>query len=71
MIGIVGVEESARVGIAAQRVAVGDGAGGVGGAVGAVGAGAEDHDVRQPGDIEGGGQDELLIAAAQSVALDA
>ena len=68
-VGIVAFEERPRVRIAAQRVAVGDGAGRVGGAVGAVGAGAEDDGAGQARDIDGGGQNELLVAAAQAVAL--
>src|ERR1035438_438596 len=68
VVGIVVFQVAARVGIAAQGATVGHGAGGIGGAVGAIGARAEDDDILQPGDIDGGSQRELLVAAAEAAA---
>src|ERR1019366_337429 len=70
MVGIVAVEEEAGVGIAREGVAIGNGAGGVGGAIGAIGAGAEDDDAIEAGDLQGGSEGELLVAATEAVATD-
>src|SRR5471032_3061036 len=67
-VGIVFVQVTAGVRIAAEGLPIGDGAGGIGGAVAAIGAGAEDHYVFEAGDVDGGGQDEFLIPSAQALA---
>src|ERR1035438_7122993 len=70
VVGIVAVEAAAGVGGAGEGLAIGDGAGGIGGAVGAVGAGAEDDDAGEAGDLQGGGEGELLVTATEAIALD-
>src|SRR6185369_5648085 len=69
-VGIVAFEEKARFGFAPQGMAVGDGAGGIGRAIGAIRAGAEDDHAVETSDLQGSGEDELLVAAAESIALD-
>src|ERR1039457_2354048 len=70
MVGIVAVEVEAGVGIAREGFAIGDGARGIGGAIGAIGAGAEDDDAIEAGDVQGGGEGELLVAATEAIAAD-
>src|SRR5262245_12180911 len=69
-IGIVVVEKFLRVGIAYKGIAIGDGTGGIGGTVRAVGSGAADDDVVEARDAKRPSQRELLIAAAESFALE-
>src|ERR1017187_6583443 len=70
VVGIVAVEIKAGVGLACEGLAIGNGAGSIGGAIGAIGASAEDHDAREAGDVQGGGESEFLVTAAEAIALD-
>ncbi len=70
MVRVVLLQKRAPVCLARERLAIGNRARGIGGTIGAVRTGAENDDAIQPGDLDGGGQNEFLIAAAEPAAFD-